>query len=121
MSKILGLLLVCLMVMSAAAVYDMKYEAETGAERVAKLERQVRAEQEAISRLKAEWSVLTQPARLQDLSERNAQLLKLQPMVGTQIAAVSEIPMRPVAPVVSPDSLDPIGDLVSKLPSTGSN
>ncbi len=118
MMKILSVLLVSLMVLSAAAVYDMKYEAEAGAERVAQLERDVRAEQEKISRLKAEWSVFTQPQRLQDLTQRNAALLKLQPMTANQIAQLTDIPLR-APPPAPPVSADPIGDLVSKLPGMG--
>lgn len=119
MTKIVSLLLVSLMVLAAAAVYDMKYEAESDAKRIAKLENDVRSEQERISRLKAEWSVLTQPARLQELATSHIGLLKLQSMAATQIVALSDIAMRPAPQAAVPVSADPIGDLVAKLPGLG--
>ena len=64
-------------------------------------------EQEAISLLKAEWSVLTQPARLQDLVERHADVLKLAPMTAEHIGTLADIPAKP-APIM-PDVNAPIG------------
>ncbi|SON56524.1 putative secreted (periplasmic) protein [Hartmannibacter diazotrophicus] len=92
MSRIVNLLLVCLMVLAAAAVYDMKYEAEAAAERVSALERDVAAEQERISLLKATWAALTRPERLQELVTRHQDTLHLQPMDPSQLATIADIP-----------------------------
>jgi hypothetical protein len=107
MNRFVNALLVFLMVLSATAVYDMKYEAELAAENVRKVEREIAREQEAISLLKAEWSVLTQPARLQDLVERHADVLKLAPMTAEHIGTLADIPAKP-APIM-PDVNAPIG------------
>ncbi|WP_075217158.1 cell division protein FtsL [Mongoliimonas terrestris] len=96
MTRFVNALLIFLMVLSAAAVYDMKYEAEIAAANVARLQRQIAQEQEAISLLKAEWSVLTQPSRLQDLVTRHADILDLQPMKPEQVGTLADIPPKPV-------------------------
>lgn len=96
MTRTVNLLLVALMVMSAAAVYDMKYEAETAAEDVRRTERAIGREQETISLLKAEWSVLTQPSRLQALVQQHADILKLTPMTAEHIGTLNDIPPKPV-------------------------
>lgn len=95
MNRIVNALLVLLMVMTAAAVYDMKYETEVAESAVGQLERQIRAEEEAISLLRAEYSVLTQPSRLQELAERHNTLFELAPLTTDQIATVGDIPERP--------------------------
>lgn len=104
MNRFVNALLVFLMVLSAAAVYDMKYEAELAAEKVASVERRIAQEQERISLLKAEWSVLTQPARLQDLIERHADILQLAPMSAEHIGTLSDVPPKPV---VVPGDMEP--------------
>ncbi len=96
MNRIVNILLVVLMIIGAAAVYDMKYEAEIAAERVADLRAQVVREREEISLLKAEWSLLNQPARLQKLVDRYHQFLELEPVDVRQILAIEELPARPL-------------------------
>lgn len=104
MNRFVNVLLVFLMALGAAAVYDMKYEAEAAAERVAALERKVVAEQERISMLKASWSVLTQPGRLQELTDRHGPELGLVPMDVNQLATLAEIPEKPI--VMGPPAPD---------------
>ena len=48
---------------------------------------------EAVHVLKAEWSYLNQPARLEDLGRR---LLNLEPVKATQTISIEDIPFRPV-------------------------
>lgn len=97
MNRLVNALLIFLMVLSAAAVYDMKYEAELAAENVAKIQREIAREQETISLLKAEWSVLTQPARLQEVVSRHTDILELQAMRPEQVGTLADVPPKPVA------------------------
>ena len=83
------------LILVVAAVYQIKYDAETAAETVRGLKAEVDKEREAIALLKAEWSLLNQPARLQALVERHSDYLGLVPLDPIQIGQVSEIPMRP--------------------------
>jgi hypothetical protein len=104
MTRTVNALLVFLMVLSAAAVYDMKYEAELASEHVRKLEREIAQQQAVISMLKAEWSVLTQPGRLQELAERHADILKLEVMTANHIGTLADIPEKPVEPIPDVDA-----------------
>ncbi len=95
MTRYLNLALICTMILVVAAVYQIKYDAETAAETVRGLKAEVDKEREAIALLKAEWSLLNQPARLQALVERHPDYLELVPLDPIQIGELSEIPMRP--------------------------
>jgi hypothetical protein len=83
---------------AAVFVFHVKYRAETVAERAAELQREIDQEKEASSLLKAEWSMLIQPARVQELVGRHAEVLKLQPLDPKQISKIENLPMRPSGP-----------------------
>jgi len=83
---------------AAIFVFQVKYRAEAVAEHAAQLQRQLDQENETKSLLAAEWSLLIQPARVQDLVTRHAELLKLQPLDPLQITKIENLPMRPSGP-----------------------
>ena len=83
---------------AAIFVFHIKYRAEAVAERTVELQRALDQEQETISLLEAEWSLLIQPARVQDVVERQADLLLLQPLDPAQITSLESLPMRPSGP-----------------------
>jgi hypothetical protein len=93
-------------VVAAAAlfVFQLKYRAEADSERVSELQRKVDSEKEAISLLKAEWSFLIQPSRIQALVERHRQRLQLRPLDPQQITHMDMIPARPVGFVTADTS-----------------
>ena len=94
MTRWLQLASVLAVTASAAFVFQVKYRSEAVAERVADLQRAVDEEQEAISLLKAEWSYLIQPSRVQDLIERYRGRLELEPVSPEQIGTFADLPMR---------------------------
>ena len=102
MVRTLNILFILAVVIGAATVYDLKLAATKSAERVADLKRQIEDERNAIRLLKAEWSVLNKPDRLQSLVERYNEYLQLDPLEVKQIVTPDEIPARPVM-------LEPIG------------
>jgi len=83
---------------AAIFVFQIKYRAEAVAEQAAQLQRQLDQENETKSLLAAEWSLLIQPARVQELVTRHAELLKLQPLDPLQITKIENLPMRPSGP-----------------------
>ena len=89
---------------AAVFVFQAKYRAEAVAERAAELQRMLDQENETLSLLKAEWSLLIQPARVQELVTRHAELLKLQPLDPTQITKIEKLPMRPTGPAPEDES-----------------
>ena len=83
---------------AAVFVFQVKYRAEAVAEHAAQLQRELDQENETMSLLEAEWSLLIQPARVQELVDRHAELLKLQPLDPVQITKIENLPMRPTGP-----------------------
>lgn len=83
---------------AAIFVFHVKYRAEAVAGRAAALQRELDQEIEATSLLEAEWSLLIQPARVQDLVERHAERLELKPLDPQQITEIEKLPMRPKGP-----------------------
>jgi hypothetical protein len=90
------ILLIAVMVSAAAFTYKTKHEAEDRLAELHKLERQIRYEEDTIDILKADWSLLTQPSRLQKLTEIYRSELSLQPVDARQIVGLDELPSRPV-------------------------
>jgi hypothetical protein len=90
------MVLIAVMVSAAAFTYKTKQVAEDQLTLVRKLEQQIRLEEDSIVLLKADWSLLTQPSRLQKLTETYEADLKLQPTDARQFARVDEIPIRPL-------------------------
>jgi hypothetical protein len=89
---------------AAIFVFQVKYRAEAVAERAATLQRELDQENEALSLLEAEWSLLIQPARVQQLVERHPEQLKLQPLDPVQITRLESLPMRPTGPAPEDES-----------------
>jgi hypothetical protein len=83
---------------AAIVVFHVKYRAEAVAERASELQRELDREKETISLLEAEWSLLIQPARVQDLVGRHVERLELQPLDPKQITRIENLPMRPTGP-----------------------
>ena len=90
------ILLIAVMVAAAAFTYKTKGAAEDQLAAVRQIERQIRLEEETIDLLKADWSLLTQPSRLQKLSEIYQSELALQPIEPHQIVGLEELPSKPV-------------------------
>lgn len=98
MLRIVNLLLLAIMIGGAVVTYNLKHRAEVVADRVARLDANIGDEREAIAFLKTEWSLLTQPSRLQALVTKYQDHFKLQPFSASQVATLDEIPMRPAEP-----------------------
>jgi len=94
--RIFNLVLVLAMIGAAVVTYNLKHEAEASASRVARLHTAIAREREAIALLKAEWSMLSQPGRLQQLVERYDDHFRLEPFSASQIATLDEVPLRAV-------------------------
>jgi hypothetical protein len=96
--RIINVVLVLAMIGGAVVTYNLKHEAEKSAARVARLHTAIAKEREAIAFLKAEWSVLSQPSRLQELVTRYQDHFRLEPFSANQVATLDEIPLRAVEP-----------------------
>jgi hypothetical protein len=120
MLRTINILLVILMLVGAAVVYDLKYEAERATAKVSKISRKIDEERNAIATLKAEWSLLNQPRRLQDLAERYHSYLELDPLDPTQIGTLDDIPFKSGAASGAPVSTPaPKGSVKLAQPDKG--
>jgi len=88
----------------AAFVYRIKYESAGLNREITKLERAIDGERDSIAALKAQFSALSKPSRLQGLAERH--LAHLKPFSVSQMASIRDIPER----------LPDLGDFIDKLP-----
>jgi hypothetical protein len=109
--RILHLLVIGVLVFAAAYVYRIKMESTARTERVLRLHAEIREQRDAIAALRAEWTKLDAPLRLQGLAERH---LALKPLNATQYDALKTLPERP-ARLVQPGDPDPIGSMITTI------
>lgn len=85
---------VCLFaaIASAGVVFTSKKAAEDDARAIAELNREIAGERQRISELKAEWSALDHPARLQRLVARHNEILGLEAIRSEQITTLEALP-----------------------------
>lgn len=88
-----------LAIAAGIGLFLLKYEVSAMEDRLAQIQRDTKSDLAAIHVLRAEWSYLNQPARLDDLGRR---LLLLEPVSSNQSVTVNDIPFRP-DPVKSAD------------------
>jgi len=96
--------MIAVMLSAAAFTYKTKHDAEAMRSRIHSLQSQIQAEKDAMDVLKADWSLLTQPGRMQKLAEAHQEELNLRLMEPQQIISMQrlrEIPLRPIDDVVA--------------------
>ncbi|MEM8838695.1 MAG: hypothetical protein AAGE89_11420 [Pseudomonadota bacterium] len=96
MRRFFNLALIAVMIAGAAYTFNLKNQAVEARAELTQIENEIKFERETIELLKADWSLLTQPARLQTLTERYQDILKLQPIAVEQIVSVQELPAKPI-------------------------
>ncbi len=95
------LILFVLSVVSGGVLFGIAFEVSALEERLFVLNNEITDDREAIHVLRAEWSYLNQPERLEGLSQR---YLELQPLEGGQIAVIATVPAQPEPPSVSEEA-----------------
>ncbi len=96
MFRTTDIVLIVVMLTAAGFTYKTKHDAENRLSEIRRIEAQIRFEEDSMNVLKADWSLLTQPSRLQRLSEVYAEQLDLVPLQPWQIGALSDLPVRPL-------------------------
>jgi cell division protein FtsL len=110
MMRLLNICVIAALVAAAAYVYKIKFESTRQAERLANIRTEIRREHDAIAALRAEWSRLDTPGRIQELAKRHLALKAIDPR---QFDRLDKLPERP-PDLVPPDTYDPIGILIDK-------
>jgi cell division protein FtsL len=106
--RLLNFVVILALVASAGYVYKIKYEATLQAASVAKMRAEIRRERDAIAALRAEWSKLDQPQRIQALAQRH---LTMKPIEPRQFDTLDNLPDKPI-PIVPPGTDDPIAAII---------
>lgn len=102
------IVLIALMVSAAAMTYKIKRDAEEQQTALHRIQAQIHTEEDTIDLLKADWSLLTQPARLEKLTDLYKAQLNLEPVDPHQFVRLDELPARPLT----------IEDLTAQRPDT---
>lgn len=95
MFRTTDLLMIAVMVLAAAFTYTTKHDAERLYAQLRGIRAEIRHEMDTINILKADWSLLTQPMRLQRLAEAYKDQLGLEPIQSHQIVGLDELPAVP--------------------------
>jgi len=109
MMRLLNIGVIAALVLAAADVYKIKFESARQAERLAKLRMEITREHDAIAALRAEWSKLDTPARIEALARRH---LALKPIEAAQFDTFDNLPARPAERAL-PDDADSIGATIA--------
>lgn len=115
MMRLLNAVLVIGLLVSAYFVYSLEHKTRSGEREITRIKAETAEEIEATKLLNAEWSFLTRPDRVEQLSQK---FLTLHPIVPQQIIKEQAIAERvPAQPVVAPGTpnTDPIGDVLKTL------
>jgi hypothetical protein len=108
--RVLNFVVIGVLVLAAAWVYRIKFDATVQAEHLAKLRSEIRAERDEIAALRAQWGQLDNPARIEALAQR---FLHLKIIAPTQFDTLDHLPDR--APQDVNASTDPIGGMIENL------
>ncbi|EKF20797.1 cell division protein FtsL [Nitratireductor pacificus] len=88
--------LITVMLAAATFTYKTKHDAEAKYTQLRKIETQAQLEEDTIDILRADWSLLTQPARLQRLAETYQDELGLEPVEAPRLAEFRDLPQAPL-------------------------
>lgn len=111
MLRLLNILVIVGLIAAAGWVYKIKFESTLEAERVAKLRGEIRREHDLIAILRAEWTQLDRPDRIQALAQRH---LKLKAVDIAQFDVLDKLPERP-RQLVPAGTVDPIGAVIESF------
>lgn len=118
MFKTVDLIIIGLMAAVAAMTFHIKHQTDMQLEQIERLEAAIRLEENTIDLLEADWSLLVQPSRLQNLVELHNGELGLQVAEPHQIVRPEELPAR-VLDLPDPET-ERVAHAVDRETQTGS-
>jgi cell division protein FtsL len=90
MLRFVNVCLVLGLVALAYVIYQVKYEARSLDEEIASLGKQIDEERDALAVLRAEWSLLNRPERIERLAQKYLKLAPAQPQQLVTVDTVSD-------------------------------
>nr|WP_321456323.1 hypothetical protein [uncultured Cohaesibacter sp.] len=92
MSRLINFLLLFAVLVGAFWLFQVKHQAKEEGEKIAALQEQIKDEEDALLLLKAEWSYLNRPQRIQKLAEEYQDTLGLKTIEPYQIGDLKDVP-----------------------------
>ncbi|WP_114390832.1 cell division protein FtsL [Notoacmeibacter marinus] len=96
MFRLRDMLMVAVIVSAVGYTYTAKHQTDTTLEEIARAEREIQRRKDAIEILETDWSLMTQPHRLQSHLKTFRSQLPLEPLRPDQYARVGQLPERPL-------------------------
>lgn len=114
MLKLANFTLVLVTLGTASTLYNLEHTTRAQERSIAKANAEMVDNAEAIKLLKAEWSSLTRPERIQQLAEQHLGMKRLEP---DQIVSAAELPARldALSKVAKPEGKATIDDILKKM------
>jgi len=109
--RLLNMVIIGALIAAAAYVYRIKLDSTVQAEHLAKLRIELRHERDTIAALRAQWSQLDNPVRIEALAKR---YLQLRPITPTQFDSLDRLPERPTQDA-HPNGNDPVGAMIENF------
>ncbi|WP_119308162.1 cell division protein FtsL [Cohaesibacter haloalkalitolerans] len=94
MSRLINFLLFLSVLVGAFWLFQVKHQSKEEGEKIAALEQKIQDEKDALMLLKAEWSYLNRPQRVQRLADEFSNELGLQAIQPYQIGTIGDVPDR---------------------------
>ncbi len=110
MMRFINAALVIAVLVTAATVYQLEHQSRVTDRKLAKIRGAIAEEREQIRRLRAEWSHLNTPARLEQLATKH---LKHEAGPVSQVIKLSEVSNR--VPGLTPGGAEAPQDAISKM------
>lgn len=90
MLRFVNICLVLGLVALAYVIYQVKYEARALDEEIASLGKEIDTERDSLAMLRAEWSLLNRPERIERLAEKYLKLVPIQPRQLVTLDSVTD-------------------------------
>lgn len=121
MLRFVNICLVLGLVAIAYVIYQVKYESRALDAEIATLAKQIDEERDAIAVLRAEWSLLNRPERIERLAQKYLKLAPAKPLQLVTVDSVSDRDFdrtrveepKPVPVAAAPKPVKPAAALVS--------
>src|SRR6187397_3184600 len=105
MLRFINICLALGLVADAYGIYEVKYEARALDGDIAQLRKDIEVERDAVAVLRAEWSLLNRPERIERLAEKHLKLNAARPQQLVTIETVSDSDFERVRMEAAVDSL----------------
>jgi cell division protein FtsL len=98
MLRFVNICLILGLIALAYVIYQVKYQAHALDDQIVSLNKKIDSERDALAALRAEWSLLNRPERIERLAEK---YLKLAPARPEQLVPLDEVKDRDLEPIHS--------------------